>query len=111
MGGKIRYLVFQRNPQSYRIRKFRGKNHDYGFNCLVDNKNEKIAKSDADKICAALNFKEAGRTVRAKRPVQQRKGKSLLCGYTGGCILRYKGKCTKSPGEVICGHRKPSPVA
>ena len=54
---------------------------------------------------------ERRKTVAAKPAVQQRKGKSLLCGYTGGCILRYKGKCTKSPGEVICGHRKPSPVA
>lgn len=63
------------------------------------------------RILSAVQNIERRKTVAPKRAVQQRKGKSLLCGYTGGCILRYKGKCTKSPGEVICGHRKPSPVA
>ena len=111
MGGKIRYLVFQRNPQSYRIRKFRGKNHDYGFNCLVDNKNEKIAKSDADKICAALNFKEAGRTVRAKRPAQQRKGE--ICRKKHCQLARDGGLCSNITCSTGCGYYrvKLSPVA
>ena len=67
-----------------------------------------LNKRDMERLIAtwqknvgALKIKESRPTVRAKRAVQQRKGKSLLCGYTGGCILRYKGKCTKSPGEVI----------
>ena len=44
-------------------------------------------------VCAALNNMEAGRTVRAKRPVQQRKGTIPLCVDRKTCGAFVKGPC------------------
>ena len=53
-------------------------------------------KHSAHKICAALNAAEAGRTVRAKRPVQQRKVK-ITCDCHFPCKDRRRGNICSFP--------------
>lgn len=94
MGGTIKYVVHKRESGSYRIRKIlpNGRVH-ISFNCLIGNNIDKIAYRDARNICAALNAAEAGRTVRAKRPVQQRKV-AILRGC-GNCKRNEDRSCDK----------------
>jgi hypothetical protein len=64
----------------------------------------------ADVWYAALKSAERRKTVRSKRPAQQRKEKSLLCAVPGlKCSFDILGKC--SNGSACPWQRKPSAVA
>jgi hypothetical protein len=63
------------------------------------------------KEVAALNTAERRKTVRAKRPVQQRKVRT--CYYHGDCPVRFDNKCgaIKHKDYLACNGSKRQTVA
>jgi hypothetical protein len=99
------------NGKVVRCLKCKGKGYELIY-LGIHPKHIKTTCSACQGLCvvAAPNIKEAGRTVRAERPVQQRKAKILLCSGTSICACKtVSGNCNylaKCPWQ-----RKTSAVA
>ena len=72
---------------------------DRFLHCNIVRIDHRVPNAVVRKVCAALNAAEAGRTVRAKRPVQQRKVSTVRkscvnCGNKDfGC---FNDKCRRN---------------